>query len=109
MVPEHITTGGWVLNNASVASILPQVRTHCSSLALDAPVVIYCLDNSSFCCADNGGVLSPVKKGEDGIFHVIGEPVAVYKVTMAAAVTNLKRILAACSDRLVLIMPFSAA
>ncbi len=66
--------------------------------------MIYCLDNSSFCCADKDGQLSAISKKEDGIYHVIGEIVVVHEVTLAAAVTNLKRIILACGDRRVIII-----
>jgi hypothetical protein len=62
--------------------------------------VIYCLDNSSFCCANSDGQLSSISKQKDGNYHVIGEIV----VTLAAAVTNLKRIILACGDRKVIII-----
>jgi hypothetical protein len=38
------------------------------------------------------------------VYHVIGEIVVVHEVTLAAAVTNLKRIILACGDRKVIII-----
>jgi uncharacterized membrane protein YgcG len=104
ILTETITTGGWVLTTDAVTEILPQVAAHCAALAADSPVVIYCLDNSSFCCADKDGQLTAISKKEDGIYHVIGEIVVVHEVTLAAAVTNLKRIILACGDRRVIII-----
>jgi hypothetical protein len=54
------------------------------------------MDNSSFCCANRDGQLSAITKQKDGLFHVPSEIVVVHEVTLAAAVTNLKRILVAC-------------
>jgi len=88
----------------AVTEILPQVAAYCAALAADAPVVIYCLDNSSFCCADKDGQLSVISQQDDGQYHVIGEIVVVHEVTLAAAVTNLKRIILACGDRKVIII-----
>jgi hypothetical protein len=45
-----------------------------------------------------------ISKLADGIFHVVGEIVVVHEVTLAAAVTNLKRIILACGDRRVIII-----
>ncbi len=104
IVTETITTGGWVLTTDAVSEILPQVTAYCASLPAEAPVVIYCLDNSSFCCANSDGQLSAISKQKDGMFHVIGEIVVVHEVTLAAAVTNLKRIILACGDRKVIII-----
>jgi len=74
----------------------------CGTLPEVAPVVIYCLDNSSFCCANRDGQLSAIAKQKDGLFHVPGE-IVVHEVTLAA-VTNLKRLLVACRDRKVFII-----
>jgi len=80
------------------------VAAYCAALAADAPVVIYCLDNSSFCCADKDGQLFAISKKDDGLYHMIGEIVVVHEVTLAAAVTNLKRIILACGARRVIII-----
>ncbi len=104
MVSVTITAGGWILSTDAVKAILSQVAAYCNSLPDEAPVVIYCLFNSSFCCANKDGQLSAISKQKDGNFHVIGEVVVVHEVTLAAAVTNLKRILLACGQRRVLII-----
>jgi hypothetical protein len=104
IVAETITTGGWVLSTDSVTAILPQVIRLCESLPENAPVIIYCLDNYSFCCANTDGELSAISKQKDDIYHVVGEIVVVHEVTLAAAVTNLKRILLACGNRKVIII-----
>jgi hypothetical protein len=104
ILAETITTAGWVLSTDAVTAILPQMSELCGSLPVGAPVVIYCLDNSSFCCANRDGQLSAIAKQKDGLFHVPGEIVVVHEVTLAAAVTNLKRLLVACGDRMVFII-----
>jgi hypothetical protein len=104
IVTETVTSGGWILSTDAVTEILPQVSAFCASLPAEAPVVIYCLDNVSFCCADSDGQISAITKLADGIFHVAGEIVVVHEVTLAAAVTNLKRIILACGDRRVIII-----
>ncbi len=55
IVTETITTGGWILTTNAVTGILPQVSAFCASLPAEAPVVIYCLDNVSFCSANSDG------------------------------------------------------
>jgi hypothetical protein len=105
VVSETITEGGWILTTSSVSIILPQVEAYCATLPPDAPVVIYCLDNSSFCCADQDGNLAAITKDKtDNKYHVVGELVVVHEITMAAAVTNIKRLLAICGDRKVFII-----
>jgi hypothetical protein len=104
IVAETVTAGGWIISTDAVTAILPQVIGHCESLPDNAPVIIYCLDNSSFSCANAEGQLSAIEKQKDDIYHVVGEIVVVHEVTLAAAVTNLKRILLACGNRKVIII-----
>jgi hypothetical protein len=94
----------YIYSTDTVTAILPQVIEYCNSLPEEAPVVIYCLDNSSFCSANKEGQLSAITKLKDGLYHVPGEFVVVHEVTLAAAVTNLKRILVACGNRRVFII-----
>ncbi len=64
------------------------------------------MDNSSFCNANADGQLSAISKLEDGVYHVVGEIVIVHEITLAEAVTNLKRIILACGDmRIIIITP----
>jgi hypothetical protein len=65
-----VTSAGWVLTIEAITAILPQVTSYCASLPADAPVVIYCLDNSSFYCANIEGQLSAIAKEKDGLYHV---------------------------------------
>jgi hypothetical protein len=104
IISETVTMAGWILSTDAVTAILTQVIERCNSLPEDAPVVIYCLDNSSFCSANKDGQLSAITKLKDGLYHVPGELVVVHEVTLAAAVTNLKRILVACGNRRVFII-----
>ncbi len=67
-------------------------------------MIIYCLDNSSFSQADSDGVISQIAKLKDNKYHVVGELIVAHEITMAAAVANLKRILAVCGDRRVFII-----
>jgi hypothetical protein len=76
----------------------------------DSPVIIYCLDNSSFACANQDGAISAIRKLEkdktrpDNSYHVVGELIVAHEITLAAAVSNLKRIIAVCGGRLVIIV-----
>jgi hypothetical protein len=91
---ETITKGGWVLSTEAVTTILPEFEAYCLTMPPETPVVIYCLDNSSFVCADVDGQLSSVSKLKDGLYHVVGELVVAHEVTLAASVTNLMRLIA---------------
>jgi hypothetical protein len=73
-------------------------------MTANAPVIIYCLDNFSFGCANIDGYLSPISKLDDSWFYVADEIVVVLEVTMAAAVINLKRIQKVCVDRQVYVI-----
>jgi hypothetical protein len=105
IVPDTVTKEGWVLNTTSVTTVLPQIEVYCLTLRVEAPVIIYCLDNS-LCQADSDGLISPIVKLKDKKFHVVGELIVAHEITMAAAVANLKRILAVCGDRKVFYYTF---
>jgi hypothetical protein len=62
------------------------------------------LDNSSFSQADSDGVISQIVKLEDNRYHVVGKLIVAHEITLAAAVAHLKRILAVCGERRVLII-----
>jgi hypothetical protein len=66
VVPDTVTEG-WVLNTTSVSTALPQIEAYCLTLPTEAPVIIYCLDNSSFCQADGDGVITQIIKLADNI------------------------------------------
>ncbi len=65
IVPDTVTEGGWILNTSSVSIVLPQIEAYCLTLPPEAPVIIYCLDNSSFSQADGDGVISQIAKLKD--------------------------------------------
>ena len=110
--PETVTSGGWILSTANVSTILPEVEAYCATMPADSPVIIYCLDNSSFACADQDGAISAIRKLDkdkdkirpDNSYHVVGELIVAHEITLAAAVSNLKRIIAVCGGRLVIIV-----
>jgi hypothetical protein len=104
VVPDTVTEGGWLLNTTSVSTALPQIEAYCLTLPAEAPVIIYRLDNSSFCQADGDGVSTPIVKLADNKYHVVGKIIVAHEITMAAAVANLKRILAVCGGRKVFII-----
>jgi hypothetical protein len=104
LIPDTVMEGGWVLNTTSVSTVLPQIEAYCRTLQPEAPVIVYCLDNSSFSQADSDGVISQIMKLDDNRYHVVGELIVAHEITLAAAVANLKRILAVCGERRVLII-----
>jgi hypothetical protein len=104
IIPDTVTEGGWILNTSSVSTVLPQIEAYCLTLPPEAPVIIYCLENSSFSQANCDGVISQIAKLKDNKCHVVGELIVAHEITMAAAVANLKRILAVCGDRKVFII-----
>ncbi len=49
-------------------------------------------------------MISQIVKLDDNKYHVVGELIVAHEITMAAAVANLKRILAVCGNRKVFII-----
>jgi len=104
MDPELLTSGGWHVTTDSVTAIIPEVESSVKSLPQTAPVVIYGLDNGCFMEADQDGIQTTIKKLEDGAYHVVGELTIAPEGRMAAAVNNLRRLVACCGDRDVFIV-----
>lgn len=101
---DTVTTGGWALTTANVTITLPELTALCDTLPPESPVVIYCLDNTAFLAADGDGTLTPIAKLADDGYHVVGELVVAHEAALAAAVNNIKRLLAVCGDRLVIVV-----
>ncbi len=65
---------------------------------------VYIIHSVRFCQADGDGVITPIVKLADNKYHVVGQIIVAHEITMAAAVANLKRILAVCGGRKVFII-----
>ena len=69
-----IATGGWKLTRENVDKLIPDLHDLMSGLPVGTPIVLFCLDNSSFLAATEEGGMVPISKcveGDHG-YHVKG-------------------------------------
>ncbi len=59
---DNIATGGWKLTRVNVDKLIPDLKDLMSSLPAGMPVVLFCLDHSSFLAATEEGGLIPISK-----------------------------------------------
>jgi hypothetical protein len=67
-----VTSSGWTLTPTNINIIKGLLEAECITKP-DSPVVIYALDNSCFMNISADGTISPIKKLEDGKYHVVGD------------------------------------
>ncbi len=94
----QLANGGWKLSKENVNKILPDLKDLLSTVPPDTPVVIFCLDNSSFLGLKDEGSMSAISRfvEEDDGFHVQGALVVAPEKAMTYSLDQLKRITAEC-------------
>ncbi len=98
--------GGWKLSKENVDKILPDLNDLLSTVPPDTPVVIFCLDNSSFLGLKDDGSMSAISRcvEEDDGFHVQGALVVAPEKAMKYPLDQLKRITAECGTHPVFVL-----
>jgi hypothetical protein len=89
-----IASGGWKLTRENVDKLLPDLHELLSSLPPATPIVLFCLDNSSFLAATEEGGMVPISKcvpGDKG-YHVNGALVVAPERALQLSLDQLKRI-----------------
>jgi uncharacterized membrane protein YgcG len=102
----RISKGGWKLSKENVDKLLPDLRDLLSTLPPDTPVVIFCLDNTSFLGLSEDGSMNAISRcvEEDDGFHVKGALVVAPEKAMKYFLEQLKRITAECGTHPVFVL-----
>ncbi len=69
-----LVTSGWKITKDNIEKLIPDLKELKSSLPAGTPIILFCLDNSSFLAASDEGGLAPISKcvpEYDG-YHVKG-------------------------------------
>jgi hypothetical protein len=69
-----IATGGWKISRENVDKLIPDLHELMNGLPAVTPIVLFCMDNSSFLAASEEGGMAPISKcveGDHG-YHVKG-------------------------------------
>ncbi len=69
-----LATSGWKITRDNIEKLIPDLKELMSSLPAGTPIILFCLDNSSFLAASEEGGLAPISKcvPEDDGYHVKG-------------------------------------
>jgi hypothetical protein len=89
-----IASGGWKLTQENVDKILPDLHELLGSLPTGTPIVLFCLDNTSFLAATEEGGMIPISKcvPRDNRFHVNGALVVAPERALQHSIEQLRRI-----------------
>jgi hypothetical protein len=90
----RISKGGWKLSKDNVDKLLPDLKDLLGTVPPDTPVVIFCLDNTSFLGLNEDGSMNAISRcvEEDDGFHVKGALVVAPEKAMKYFLEQLKRI-----------------
>jgi hypothetical protein len=101
-----IAKGGWKLSKENVDKLLPDLKDLLSTLPPDTPVVIFCLDNTSFLGLSEDGSMNAISRcvEEDDGFHVRGALVVAPEKAMKFFLEQLKRIALECGSHPVFVL-----
>jgi hypothetical protein len=95
-----IASGGWKLSRENVDKLIPDLHDLMSGLPPGTPIVLFCLDNTSFLAATEEGGMIPISKcvtGDQG-YHVNGALVVAPERALQGSVEQLKRIVEEFSE-----------
>jgi hypothetical protein len=95
-----IASGGWKLSRENVEKLIPDLHDLMSGLPPGTPIVLFCLDNTSFLAATEEGGMVPISKcvtGDQG-YHVNGALVVAPERALQTSVDQLKRIVDEFAD-----------
>jgi hypothetical protein len=89
--------GGWAISRTSVESVLPKLAQNLAELDPSVPVVICCLDNSSFKGLNAAGDLLSISRSKtDKKYHVVGDLAVTPFSLMANCINELERLIQVC-------------
>jgi hypothetical protein len=102
----NIAKGGWKITRENVDKLIPDLKELMSSLPTGTPIVLFCMDNSSFLAATEEGGLVPISKcvEEDDGYHVNGALVVAPDRSIQFSIDQLRRIITEFSEYILFII-----
>ncbi len=89
----RVCTPGWRPTKAAVQEILPKIKNAKTLLSEDDIVILHCLDNASYFSRTEDGGDVPIRRCDDGDFHVESELVLASKDRQLALFNTIEPIL----------------
>jgi hypothetical protein len=101
-----LATSGWKISRENIEKLIPDLKELMSRLPADTPIILFCLDNSSFLAASEEGGLLPISKcvPEDNGYHVKGALVVAPECALQHTLDLLKRVVSELSEYPIFIM-----
>jgi hypothetical protein len=102
----NIARGGWKITRENVDKLIPDLKELMSGLPAGTPIVLFCMDNSSFLAASEEGGLVPISKcvEEDDGYHVNGALVVAPERSIQFSIEQLRRIISEFSEYILYII-----
>jgi hypothetical protein len=102
---ESMDSSSWMISKAAVDALLPVLAENLSKLLESVPVILYCLDNSSFKALNkNGDLVSFTRSKKDQQYHVIGDLVVTPFTLLSGILAELDKVIVACGNRRIFIL-----
>jgi hypothetical protein len=89
-----LAKGGWKVTRENIDKLIPDLREMLTGIPVGTPIVLFCMDNSSFLAATEEGGMVPISKcveGDDG-YHVKGALVVAPERAVQYTIDQLKRV-----------------
>jgi hypothetical protein len=96
----QLAKGGWKITRENIDKLIPDLKELMSSLPAGMPIILFCLDNSSFLAASEEGGLAPISKcvPEGDGYHVKGDLVVAPECALHHTVELLKKLVTELSE-----------
>ncbi len=95
-----LAKSGWKITKDNIEKLIPDLKELMSSLPAGMPIILFCLDNSSFLAASDKGGLLPISKcvPEDDGYHVNGALVVAPECAMQVTLDLLRKLVSELSE-----------
>ncbi len=96
----QLAKGGWKITCENIEKLIPDLKELMSSLPAGTPIILFCLDNSSFLAACEEEGLMPISKcvQEDDGYHVKGDLVVAPECALHHTLELLKKLVTELSE-----------
>jgi len=94
------TEGGWKISNDSIEAAIPALKEKIAAAPKGTPVVLFCLDNSTYFCSAADGSMTPPVKSTDSAnkYHIVGDLVIAPDRWVTMTIEKLNRLTAICTE-----------
>jgi hypothetical protein len=107
----QLAKGGWKITRENIEKLIQDLKELMSSLPAGTPIILFCLDNSSFLAASEEGGLMPISKcvPEDDGYHVKGDLVVALECALHHTLELKKKLVTELSEyQLFIVTPITA-